>query len=292
MLSLNQLRTFLEVARAGSVRDAAEHLVVSQPAVSSALASLQRTIGAPVVARDGRGVKLTAAGERLADYGRRIVALIDQAVVEARAAAEQREAIVRLAVVTTAAEQLVPQLIAGFEPAAGGTAVELHVANRQQVWDRLAHGEADLALGGRPPDERFATRAVRSNALVVVAAAAAAPRDAAALAASTWLVRESGSGTRATTESLFEALGIAPRTLTIGSNGAIQACVRAGLGVSLLSRGALARDLTDGAVVEVATPHTPLQRDWHLVARAGEAATAGASRFIRHVLAAGAFRAA
>lgn len=290
MLSLNQLRTFLEVARTGSVRDAAERLVVSQPAVSSALAGLQRSVGAAVVERDGRGLKITAAGVRLASYGRRIFALLDEAVVESRAAAADEAGVVRLCVVTTAAEQLVPELLAGFESRSPTAAVELSVANRQQVWDRLAHGEADLALGGRPPDERFVTCAVRPNALVIVASSAANVR-APELGAATWLVREPGSGTRTTTEALFESLAIAPRTVTIGSNGAILGCVRAGLGVSLLSRGAIVRDLAERSVVEVATPRTPLQRDWHLVALAGRAPTSGARRFLQHALDAGTFHA-
>jgi DNA-binding transcriptional LysR family regulator len=288
MFSLHQLRTFGEVARAGSVRDAAEHLMVSQPAVSAALGALGRAVGAPLVARDGRGLRLTPAGERLAAYGRRIVALLDEALVEARAAAQAGASRVRLAVVTTAAEQLVPELLVSFTAAADAPAVDLRVANRDAVWDLLAHGEADLALAGRPPDERFVSRAHRPNALVVVAAqrlAGAAPETA------TWLVREPGSGTRATTDALFEALGIEPRTVTIGSNAAILGCVRAGLGVSLLSRGALARELAAGTVAELATARTPLQRDWHLSAARDAAPTGGARRFVEHAVASGAFAA-
>ncbi|BDE06301.1 LysR family transcriptional regulator [Vulcanimicrobium alpinum] len=288
MFSLHQLRTFLEVARTGSVREAAEHLVVSQPAVSAALASLQRAVGAPVVERDGRGLRITPAGERLANYGRQIVALLDEAVVEARAAARAGSTRVRLAVVTTAAEQLVPALLTGFAAAPDAPAVELRVANREAVWDLLAHGEVDLVLGGRPPDDRFVSWARRPNALVVVRARQAAD---APLGAATWLVREPGSGTRATTDALFEALAIAPPSVTIGSNAAILGCVRAGLGVSLLSRGALARDLTAGDVVEISTAQTPLQRDWHLSAARDRAPTDGARRFVEHVLRAGAFAA-
>jgi LysR family transcriptional regulator, low CO2-responsive transcriptional regulator len=283
MLSLHQLRTFLEVVQTGSVREAADRLIVSQPAVSSALAALQRTLGVPVVERDGRGLRITPAGERLATYGRQVFALLDEAVADVRAAAGGASA-VRLTAVTTAAEQLLPALLAEFEPAA----VELHVANRDAVWDRLAHGEADLAIGGRPPDERFVSRAIRPNQLIVVAS----PQmgiDANTLGTATWLVREPGSGTRATTEALFEALGITPTTVTIGSNGAILGCVRVGLGVSLLSRDALARDLAAKEIVEVPTARTPLVRDWHIVALAGREPTIGARRFLDHVIESGAF---
>jgi len=283
MLSIHQLRTFLEVARAGSVNAAAERLVISQPAVSSALAGLQRSLGVALVARSGRGMRLTPAGERLADHGRRVVALLDELVRDVRAVASESRVALRLAAVTTAAEQLVPFLLGGF----AGVPVELEVGNRDAVWDRLAHGEADLALGGRPPDERFVSCAARPNALVVVAAAGTALVEP-DLAAATWLVREAGSGTRATTDALFEELGIAPRTITIGSNAAILGCVRAGLGVSLLSRDAFARD-ANSDVREVATARTPLVRDWHLVARAHETLAPGARLFVERCLASGAF---
>jgi LysR family transcriptional regulator, mexEF-oprN operon transcriptional activator len=64
-LDLNLLRVFAVVAEAGSVTEAAERLYLTQPAVSAALGRLQRAVGAPLVARQGRGLVLTARGQRL-----------------------------------------------------------------------------------------------------------------------------------------------------------------------------------------------------------------------------------
>ena len=82
---------------------------------------------------------------------------------------------------------------------------------------------------------------------MIVIAPAGDDADAAARSA-TWLVREPGSGTRAVTEECFAALGIDPPRLSIASNGAISACVRAGLGYSLVSRDGVERELRAGAV--------------------------------------------
>ncbi|GAC1581495.1 MAG: LysR family transcriptional regulator [Candidatus Elarobacter sp.] len=290
MISLNQVRTLLEVSRTGSVRDAAERLVISQPAVSAALAGLQKAIGSPVVERNGRGIRLTPAGERLTAYGRRIFALLDEAVAESRAAAAPDAGRVRLSAVTTAAEQLLPELLIAFRAIAGAVDVELHVANKDRVWDRLAHWEADLVLAGRPPqDGHFQTVAVRSNAVVVVGSPG---RDYGVhdLARATWLLREPGSGTRETTRGLFAQLGIAPHAVTIGSNGAIRECIRAGLGISLLSRDAVAREIAAGTLAEIPTASTPLVRDWHLVCGTDRELPQGARRFIDHAIASGAFR--
>ena len=66
-MTLRLLRTFLAVADSGSVRAATESLFVSQPAVSSAIASLERELGVALVARRDRGLRLTAAGTAFAD---------------------------------------------------------------------------------------------------------------------------------------------------------------------------------------------------------------------------------
>lgn len=290
MVSLYQVRALLAVAGTGSVQRAADELVISQPAVSAALAGLQRSLGVPVVARNGRGTRLTPSGERLAGYGRRLFALMDEAVTESRAAAVQDAGRVRLAAVTTAAEQLLPELLGAFRSAAAEVDVVVDVANKHRAFDRLRHWEADLVLAGRPlQDGHFRSVAVRSNAVVVVGPPnrTFGPDE---LARATWLLREPGSGTRETTRHLLDVLGIDPPAVTIGSNGAIRECVRAGLGVSVLSRDAVARELRDGTLAEVPTPHTPLVRDWHLVASAGRELTTGAKRFVDYAIASGAFR--
>ena len=83
-LTLGQLRTFLAVASTGSVRAAADQLVVTQPAVSSALAAVRKQVGVALVMRDGRGLRLTPAGEALAERARAALALLDEAVAAAR----------------------------------------------------------------------------------------------------------------------------------------------------------------------------------------------------------------
>ena len=280
MLSLNQLRMFLEIARLGSVREAADVLVVSQPAVSAALAGLQREVGVPLVARNGRGLVLTAAGFELADYGRRMFALMAEGTERARQAAQAEPKRLRIAAVTTAAEYLAPELLRRFREREPELDVELEVGNHQRVWDRLGHWEVDLVLAGRPPaGSRFRSVATRAHELLIIA-----PVDrhvgAADLATTTWLVREPGSGTRAATDDVLAQLGIDPPRRTINSNVAIQACVRAGLGVSLVSGDAVAAEVRARTLQTVATAVTPLARNWHLVTATDREMPKPAGRFL------------
>jgi DNA-binding transcriptional LysR family regulator len=111
------------------------------------------------------------------------------------------------------------------------------------------------------------------------------------LASATWLVREPGSGTRAVTEECFAALAIDPPRLSITSNGAIGACVRAGLGFSFVSRDGVVDDLQSGAVQQIPTPITPLDRRWHLVAARDRELRGVVREFIDFAIQAGGFEA-
>jgi DNA-binding transcriptional LysR family regulator len=141
---------------------------------------------------------------------------------------------------------------------------------------------------------------VRPHELVVVAApelAAAAlagsGQDAGTLlpwlARQTWLLREPGSGTRASTDALLADLDLSPLTLMVGSNVAIRESAQVGLGVTLLSRDAVAAELAAGQLAELPVPGTPLHRDWYLVARPGPPSPP-AARLVAHALRAAGFR--
>lgn len=294
-MTITQLRAFVEVAAAGSVRAAAATLVVSQPAVSAAVAALQRDLGVALVNREGRGVELTPAGRVFAGYARQILGLLDEARVAAAGQLRPERGRVRLAAVTTVGEHVLPPFLAAFRSRWPHAEVTLEVGNRNRVWELLSYREVDLVLGGRPPaGGRFATLATRANRLVVVAPWAsdngpARPRevDVSELASQVWLVREPGSGTRATAEELFEELGIAPATLTLGSNGAVRESVMAGLGVTLISSDAVARELAQGALEEWHGPGLPLERTWHAVGRSGEDLTPTAALFLEELCTAG-----
>jgi DNA-binding transcriptional LysR family regulator len=105
------------------------------------------------------------------------------------------------------------------------------------------------------------------------------------LARQVWLLREPGSGTRASTEELLERLGIAPPILTLGSNGAIRESVRVGLGVTLISRDAVRRELRDGTLRQWRCPGLPLERAWHAVGVADEQLPPTAGLFLAGLVA-------
>jgi LysR family transcriptional regulator, low CO2-responsive transcriptional regulator len=198
-----------------------------------------------------------------------------------------------VAAVTTAGEHVVPRFLASFRDRHPEAGITLEVGNRDRVWEALENHEADLAVGGRPPGGgRFVTLATRPNVLVLVAEGAGAPSvrdvDMETLSGSVVLLREGGSGTRGTAEELLDELGVDPPTLTLGSNGAIRESVQVGLGITLISRDAVARELDEGTLEEWRCAGIPRQRAWHVVARAREHLPATAGLFLTHLVGAGA----
>ncbi|TGD84817.1 LysR family transcriptional regulator [Mycolicibacterium sp. CH28] len=268
MTTKARLRALVELADTGSVRGAAERLVVTESSISSAVRALSAEIGIALIDRHGRGVKLTPAGQRYVEYARRILGLHDEAILAARGEADPENGSVRLAAVTTAGELLIPAALASFRAKYPGVVLHLEVASRNAIWPMLARHEVDLVVAGRPPDDlrkKARVRAVSPNTLIVVGPPAMAGDVEPATA--TWLLREPGSGTRSATTTLLDELDVNPPLLVLGSHGAVVAAAVAGLGVTLVSQQAVQTRLDSGELVQIPVPGTPLNRPWHLVSQ-------------------------
>lgn len=291
-VSAQQLRCFEAAARLLSVTRAAQELHVTQPTVSVQLRELAQAVGEPLFEPAGRGVRLTQAGEALA-----------QTVGELRGCWQRFETRMgeihglmrgklRIAAVTTA-EYFVPDLLGTFAAAHPGVDIELAVENRDRVVERLMRGADDLAVMMLPPANLplHAQRLV-ANPLVIIAAQdhplAGRRLRLPALEAERWLMRESGSGTRTVAEHHFAAAGFQPRVaMSLGSNEAIKHAVAAGLGIAVISQMAVRNELAASAaqapltVLKVAG--FPIRRQWSVVWRKDLPHTAAARRLVEEL---------
>src|ERR1039457_5240343 len=308
MTTVARLRALVTVADTGSVRQAARRLTVTESAVSSALSALAREVRVPLVERDGRGLRLTAAGQAYSRYARAILGLHEEGLAAARADRDPERGRVRVAAVSTAGEYLLPAVLASFLARHPAVDIGLEVGSSERLWSLFSAHEADVVIGGaagrpaapRPPPGRrprpaagapgappprrvgdAVIRASRPNLLVVVAAPVVAAGFE--VGRTRWLQREAGSGTRVTGEALLASLDADPPRLTLGSGGAVVACAAAGLGATLVSRDAVERQLDEGELVEVAVPGTPLRRPWHAVTH--ERQPGATTLLIEHLLA-------
>jgi LysR family transcriptional regulator, low CO2-responsive transcriptional regulator len=265
---MTQLTAFLAVIRGGSVTAAADELVVTQPSVSSAVAALSRELGCELFERAGRGIRLTDAGRAFAPYAEDVLGLLDKGRTAAREAAEVAALRLDIAAVTTAAESFVPSMMRAFSEQHPEIDLTLVVGNRQEVLDHVVSHAADVAITGKPPgDDRLLAEPFMENAIVCIsapndAAASNGPVAAAELSGRAWLLREPGSGTRTLNEQFLADHDLEPRTLTLGSNGAIKQAARAGLGVSLLSKAAVEAELDSEWLSAIPLADGPEARPW------------------------------
>ncbi|CAB1129094.1 RuBisCO operon transcriptional regulator [Candidatus Hydrogenisulfobacillus filiaventi] len=270
--SLHQLRIFQTVARRMSFSRAAEDMIVSQPAVSIHIKNLERQLGLPLFEKVGRRIVLTEAGERLLHYSQRIFALLDETVEAMRVLAGGQEGRLEVAADTTAGVYVVPAYLGSFRRLHPGIAISLEVTNRTAAVERLLLRE-DLAVIGQVPeqaDELVATPFL-VNELVVIAGpdhrlAGQHRIPLQELEQETFLLREPGSGTRATAERFFAEAGVRLRAgMELGSNSAIKQAVANGLGIAVIPRRAIALELEAGRLVVLDVQGFPRLRTWQVV---------------------------
>jgi DNA-binding transcriptional LysR family regulator len=146
MLDLNRLRVLREVGRSGSFSAAAAALNYTQPAISRQIATLEREMGAILVERNPRGVRLTDAGEALAAHTEAILARLADAEAEVRAIGELRGGRLRMSAFPTVAATIAPLAIAAFRRAYPEVTLTLTMAEPNDAIPRLLAGELDIAL--------------------------------------------------------------------------------------------------------------------------------------------------
>lgn len=298
-ISQQQLRAFEATARLQSVTRAARELHVSQPTVSVQLRQLSELVGEPLFEAQGRGIRLTHAGEALLGTVSDIGACWQRFESQLADLRGLLRGTLRIAAVTTA-EYFVPDLLGPFGAQHPGIEIELAVENRDRVIERLHRQADDLAVMMLPPqDLALHSMPFRDNPLVVIAprdhrlARAGGPIGLEEIGHERWLMREPGSGTRWVAEAHFASRRFAPRVaMSLGSNEAIKHAVGAGLGVAVISALAIGGDGLPGGATQapagspwVCLPVEgfPIPRQWSLVWRSDATLSAPARQFVAYL---------
>ena len=270
--TLRQLEVFVAVARCENVSQAAGALHLSQSATSTALAELERQLGQSFFDRHGKRLRLNEQGRLLLP---KAVDLLDRAgELESSMLGEHAIGSLRIGATLTIGNYLMPLIAARFLQRHPTAAVQLHVNNTAHIHDLVARHELDCALvEGRLPVAGIDSEVWLADELSVFCApehplAARGTATLTELAAQDWILREPGSGTRATLEhALRHRPGGLQVRLELEHTEAIKRAVESGLGISCISRLALRDAFRRGSLVPVATPELDLRRNflfiWH-----------------------------
>lgn len=242
-LNLHLLRIFYTVVEAGRFARAAERLCISQPAVSKAVKELEHQLDIALLERGAHArqpLQLTVDGQALYEHARGIFALERATVEDLQARRELQRGHLRIGASTTVAGYWLPGYMASFNRLYPHIELALDVANTELISHKLIECEIDVAIvEGEVTDPRLQVRRWQDDPLTVIAPVNVPLHgDPEAthhvLSQQTWLIRESGSGTRRVTEQLLADHNIKPqRTFTIASNEGIARAVAHGLGVAL-----------------------------------------------------------
>ncbi|WP_405565638.1 LysR family transcriptional regulator [Streptomyces phaeochromogenes] len=146
MLNLERLRTLDALARHGSVSGAAEALHVTTSAVSQQMSKLEREVGQQLLAKNGRGVRLTDAGRLLADHAARILSQVELAQSDLEAQRGQVMGELRLAAFPTAARGLFPTALAALRAEHPGLRVRSRELEPETGVALVTRGDLDLAV--------------------------------------------------------------------------------------------------------------------------------------------------
>lgn len=145
-LDAHTLRIVRAIVEHGSITAAAQSLGYSQPAVSQHLRRAETRLGMPLVARSGRGVRLTEAGLVLARHARTVTTALDAAAGELAELAGLRAGRVRLAAFPTASATVVPRVLQQLAHAHAGIGVSYLEAEPPEAVDAVRDARADLAI--------------------------------------------------------------------------------------------------------------------------------------------------
>src|SRR5690349_23686562 len=161
MLDVTRLRVLEAVARHGSVTAAAKELHYSQPSVSHHLARLEAESGAQLLQRVGRGIRLTQAGQLLADRAAEIIGRIEAADAELSAHVGLTAGRVRLAGFSSAIGALVPAAVATLASRYPGLEISLTDTHPPEAIELLRTGKVDAAIVFRYAETEPEPAAVR-----------------------------------------------------------------------------------------------------------------------------------
>ena len=269
-MTLRHLNIFVAVAQTGSMSRAAERLFIAQPSVSQAIGELERHYGCKLFERLSRRLYITEAGRQLLGYARHILSLRDELERQALRSADSPR--LRLGATITVGTCVLCDLIAAMRRELPAVDAAVQVANTAEIEDRLLRSELDAALvEGRVRSDELVARPVVEDELALVTApdhpfAAVKSVDLETLSGEPLLLREPGSGTRELLVAQLNARALPVReTWTCSNSEAIKNAVRAGMGVTVISRRLVQRELDGGLLVETALSGCTLRRDFSLV---------------------------
>ncbi|HEY9856797.1 MAG TPA: LysR family transcriptional regulator [Stenomitos sp.] len=287
-MNLNEMRTFTEILRRGSLTEAGRALGLTQSGVTRQLQRLEQDLGATLLRRDTAPVTATVAGERFGVFANQFLREFD--AMRQELAIEAQHPALAIAASTTPGEFLVPNLLADVIKSYPGWRISVAITDSAEVIDQVERGAVSLGFVGSIMDRpalRFVPFVPDELVVAVRADHPLAQRTAIALeelGRYPFVLREEGSGTLSSLQHLLSDQGRAlPRlqvVATLGSTQAVLSSILAGAGIGIVSSRSLAPYGPD-RLKAIRLVGLPLWRQLYLVHRQSELRTQAVARFTK-----------
>ena len=269
-----RLQVFYSVAKHLSFTKAAAALHMTQPAVTFQVRQLEEQFNTRLFDRTHNRISLTEAGERVNHYAKQIFELYSRMEGDVRALTGEVSGVVILGASTTIAEYLLPSLLGTFNRKFPDVVIRLRVSNTDGIVAMVEDNEIDLGIVEGPVSNKsLVVEVCRIDKLMAVLhpdhpLAGSASLPVADVPKHPFIAREEGSGTRDVTFDYLRGAGLEPADLTIvmelGSPESIKGAIEAGMGISILSRSTISKELALGTLACVEL-EPPLERPFSFV---------------------------
>src|SRR5579884_1198954 len=289
-MDTRQLRAFCEVVERKSFSQAAERLGLTQPAVSMQVRALEKRLGTQLVDRSGRRVEPTEAGAKLYRSAQRLLALEEEIVGElAEDATGELAGTFEIGASTGPGGVVLSTLLCEFAELHPELHVSLFVFATQAVVERVADRTLELGVVGAAPRHRGVEYEPFLRDTVVLVCPPGHPFAGRTvtlddLRHDTLILMQEGAGVRQLLEDELRRAGTRLRDLDVrlelGLQESVAHAVRAGYGVTFISRSSVEADLAAGTLVEARVSGLELEREIHLVRATGRTETRSARAFV------------
>lgn len=269
-----RLQVFHTVARLLSFTKAAETLHMTQPAVTFQVRQLEEHFNTRLFDRTHNRISLTDAGKRVYEYSDRIFSLYSEMENAVREMTGDISGVLMIGASTTIAEYMLPALLGDFKKQYPDVNVQLRVSNSDGIVHMVETNVIDLGVVESPVmNKNLVVEVCRMDQLVAIVPPhhSLADRGSANiedLLAFPYICREEGSGTREVIAEYMNRHGVSSSqvnlTMELGSPESIKGAVEAGMGVSIISRATVQKELQLGTLVAL-TLDPPLERPFSFV---------------------------
>ena len=289
----HKLRVFCTVAETGSFSKASEIIHLTQPAVSLQIQALEELYETKLFDRTSSSVVLTPSGELLYRYAKEILTFYAQAEKDIGEITGLVKGSITIGASTTIGNYLLPLVISDFKMENPKIKLHLLVGNTKRIVDLLNSGNLDIGIvEGETKKFRIISEKMLSDELVLIVPEAhpwAKKKDVTMLDVikEPFIFREEGSGTRQIIEHYLNKRGITTQkmniTTVLGSTEAIKGAVERGIGISIVSKWTVRKEIKSGTLKTLSFKEGKMLRDFSLVFNKNTVTSYAVEEFLTYI---------